>query len=87
MNRTLRNIFATGVTVLTLTGATAMQANAAYMGYGNGDPGNWDFWQEQRGGATAPGATATTKPTHHASAHHQHHVAKPNAAKPTTKQY
>ena len=73
MNRTLRNIFASGAAILALTGATAMQANATYLGYGNGDPGNWDLWQEQHSGAT----TTTTKPMHHASAHHQHHVAKP----------
>ena len=72
MNRTLRNIFASGAAILALTGATAMQANATYLGYGNGDPGNWDLWQEQHGGATT-----TTKPMHHASVHHQHHVAKP----------
>jgi len=33
----------------TLMLATA-PANASYLGYGNGDPGNWSLWDEQNGG-------------------------------------
>lgn len=34
-------------------------ANAAYLGYGNGDPGGWDFNTEQAGGpCNLPGARA-----------------------------
>ena len=40
---------------LMLTGATAMQASATYLGYGNGDPGNWDLWTEQH----PPGSSST----------------------------
>ena len=75
MNRTLKSFAATGAAILMLSGATAMQANAAYLGYGNGDPGDWSLWQEQNGGQSA------TKPQHFASAHHQHHAAKHNAEK------
>ena len=64
--------------VLVLVGATAMPASASYLGYGNGDPGNWDFWTEQKGGpaksaVAMPAATAAT-PVHHAQ-HHAHHEA------------
>jgi hypothetical protein len=86
MNRALRNTFAAGAAILALSGATAMQANATYLGYGNGDPGNWDLWQEQNGGATTT-TKPITKPMHHASAHHQHHVVKPGATKPALPHY
>jgi hypothetical protein len=48
------------------------------MGYGNGDPGNWDFWTEQNGGKSPEAAApAHVKTTHHNasythSAHHTH---------------
>jgi hypothetical protein len=75
MTHTLRNIAAAGAAILTLAGATAMQANAAYLGYGNGDSGNWSLWQEQNGGQSA------TKPTHRVAGRYQHHSARP-APKP-----
>lgn len=28
----------------------AVPASASYLGYGNGDPGDWDLWTEQAGG-------------------------------------
>lgn len=39
--------------------AVAASSNAAYLGYGNGDPGGWDFNTEQAGGpCNLPGARA-----------------------------
>lgn len=39
--------------------AVATSASAAYLGYGNGDPGNWDFATEQAGGpCNLPGQRA-----------------------------
>lgn len=48
MNPTLRNaaVVAIGAGLFT----APLEANASYLGYGNGDPGNWDFWTEQHGG-------------------------------------
>jgi hypothetical protein len=54
---------------LVLTGASAMQANAYYLGYGNGDPGNWDFWTEQHPNSSQTGYQST------APAPVQHHMA------------
>ncbi len=73
MTRVLRNITATCAAAVMLTGAASMAANAAYLGYGNGDPGNWDMWTEQSGGVkpTAPNHPTHAKAIHHASAHHQ----------------
>jgi hypothetical protein len=37
--------------------AVVGSANAEYLGYGNGDPGNWDYNTEQHGGpCNLPGA-------------------------------
>ena len=36
-----------------LLGLGTASANAMYLGYGNGDPGNWDFATEQAGGPCA----------------------------------
>ncbi|WP_439541499.1 hypothetical protein [Hyphomicrobium sp.] len=33
-----------------MAGAAVPAAHATYLGYGNGDPGNWDLWTEQAGG-------------------------------------
>ncbi len=38
--------------------ASAFSANAFYLGYANGDPGNWDFATEQAGGPCAHTADA-----------------------------
>ncbi|MGE0022603.1 MAG: hypothetical protein AB7S70_03105 [Hyphomicrobium sp.] len=58
---------------LVLAAAAVPAANAAYLGYGNGDPGNWDFWTEQNGGKpmtmsqqAAPQARITHRAVHHA---------------------
>jgi hypothetical protein len=50
MSRTAIRFVSGCASALFLLGATAMSANASYLGYGNGDPGNWDFWTEQNGG-------------------------------------
>ena len=49
MNHTLKGAVASCATILALLGA-ASAANATYLGYGNGDPGNWDLATEQKGG-------------------------------------
>jgi len=49
MNRALK----IGICVAAGIAAPALAtipASAEYMGYGNGDPGNWDFATEQAGG-------------------------------------
>ena len=59
MNRTLKTTVYAVAAVMMLS-AGAMRANADYTGYGNGDPGNWDFSTEQKGGpcSTADAAAA-----------------------------
>jgi hypothetical protein len=37
-------------------------ANAAYLGYGNGDPGNWGFATEQAGGPCGAGSARGIDP-------------------------
>jgi hypothetical protein len=37
-------------------------ANAEYLGYGNGDPGNWDFATEQAGGPCGKGSAQAIDP-------------------------
>ena len=62
-----------------LLGAASLSANATYLGYGNGVPGNWDLWTEQNNGIN-PDAEAPPqmrKPTHHrhaAAIHHHVHA-------------
>ena len=56
MNRTLKaTIF--GVAATAVLGLGAMNASAEYMGYGNGDPGNWDYNTEQHGGPCGSGVS------------------------------
>jgi hypothetical protein len=87
MNRALLNLAGGCTAALLMVGATAFSANANYLGYGNGDPGNWDLWTEQAGGPPpAPRAhvrhfhNAHTRIHHaqrHAHVHHQHQTGKP----------
>lgn len=85
MTGSLKSAAAACAAALVLAGAAAAPANAYYMGYGNGDPGNWDFWTEQNGGLNPEVATpAHVKTTHHygsasyaRSTHHAHHMQKP----------
>jgi pyocin large subunit-like protein len=87
MTRTLTSAAAACAVVLILAGAAAAPANAYYSGYGNGDPGNWDFWTEQNGGrnpeTAAPEHVTTAHhyaaSSHAHSAHHAHHAHKPSA--------
>ena len=45
----LRTLAIAGMAMFTLAIA-AVPASASYLGYGNGDPGDWDLWTEQAGG-------------------------------------
>lgn len=49
-----------GAALLSLGAVTA--ANAEYLGYGNGDPGNWDFATEQAGGPCGKGSAQAIDP-------------------------
>ncbi len=42
---------------MALAGAMSLPASASYLGYANGDPQNWDFYQEQHNGASPPDVT------------------------------
>ena len=53
MSPTKKHIL-TGGAALLLWGATSLAASAYYMGYANGDPGNWGFYEEQHNGASPP---------------------------------
>lgn len=65
----MRNIAAASAGALLLMGATAMGANAYYLGYGNGDTTNMDFWAEQHANADTGISAAPSHPAHvrHAS--------------------
>lgn len=81
MKRSLIHLAAACSSVLLAAAASSTAANAYYLGYGNGDPGNWDFWTEQNGGInpeTQAEARAVYVPRayemHHAPhAHYAHH--------------
>jgi hypothetical protein len=86
MTRSLARAAAACAAALILAGAAALPANAYYLGYGNGDPGNWDLWTEQNGGRN-PEMQAQTRTTysarepraHHARGEqHAHHMSKPH---------
>jgi hypothetical protein len=66
MKRAFGNVAAGCAAVALLMGASSGTAHAYYLGYGNGDPGNWDFWTEQNGGP--PPKTQVHR--HHAATHH-----------------
>jgi hypothetical protein len=61
MSPTTKHVLVGG-TALLIWGATSFAASAYYLGYANGDPGNWSFYQEQHYGATPPAAPAVTPP-------------------------
>lgn len=56
MNATFKYALA-GATAALIGTAMAASANASYLGYANGDPGNWGFYQEQHNGASPPAQT------------------------------
>ncbi len=78
----MKKLAGAGIAALILAGAS-IPASANYLGYGNGDPGNWDFWTEQNGGRT-PSAPAHIRAAHHVPATHHHSStpAKLHEAKP-----
>ncbi len=47
MKHALRNVAAGSLAAALLMGVSTLAANASYLGYGNGDPGSWSFYQEQ----------------------------------------
>ena len=69
---TLRTAALAGALLLGMSAMTA--ANAEYLGYGNGDPGNWDFATEQSGGPCGKGTARTIDPA----------TGQPSAARSTT---
>ncbi len=56
MNATLKATIL-GVAAAMVLGLGAVNANAEYLGYGNGDPGNWDYNTEQHGGPCGSGVS------------------------------
>jgi carbohydrate-selective porin OprB len=73
MKHGLKNVAAGCAAVALLIGASAGAANASYLGYGNGDPGNWGFWDEQHGG---PAHKAKAQSHAHHMAMHHHYLSK-----------
>ncbi len=69
MKHPLRNVAAGCAAAALLAGASSGAANAYYLGYGNGDPGNWSFWTEQQGG---PPHKSKVNVQHAAASHHHH---------------
>ncbi|MCC7251682.1 hypothetical protein [Hyphomicrobium sp.] len=80
MNRSKTRVALASAAAL-FAASAAVPASAAYLGYGNGDPGNWDLWTEQNGGrnpevqAQTRTHTATPRSVHHA--HNSHHMRQP----------
>jgi hypothetical protein len=68
MNATMKYMLAAGAAALFAT-AMAASAEADYLGYANGDPANWDFYQEQHNGASPPKVAAPAAP-YYVSPHH-----------------
>jgi len=71
MKHGLRNVATGFAAVALLMGVSTGAANANYLGYGNGDPGNWDLWTEQAGGPQHK----TQAHVHHAALH-RHYMSK-----------
>ena len=58
MNATMKCMLAGGAAALIGT-VMASSAEANYLGYANGDPANWGFYEEQHNGASPPEPVAT----------------------------
>jgi hypothetical protein len=58
MNATIKYLLAGGMAAVLGTALAAASAEASYLGYANGDPGNWGFYEEQHNGASPPAAAA-----------------------------
>ena len=69
MKHALRNIAAGSLAAALLMGASSLAANASYLGYGNGDPGNWSFYQEQH--PPLPAKTSMSN-VQHTTAHYHY---------------
>lgn len=61
MSPTTKHVLVGGAAFL-IWGATSLAASAYYLGYANGDPGNWDFYQEQHNGVSPPAAPTVAPP-------------------------
>jgi hypothetical protein len=61
MNRTLKLAICVSAGIM-MQSAIVAPANAAYLGYGNGDPGNWDLTTEQAGGPCGIGSARGIDP-------------------------
>jgi hypothetical protein len=68
MKHGLKNIAAGGAALALLFVASAGAANASYLGYGNGDPGNWGFYDELH----PHHAKAHASNVHRTSVHHRY---------------
>jgi hypothetical protein len=75
MGSIIKSILAGSAAVL-LWGGTSFPASAYYLGYGNGDPQNWGFYEEQHNGASPPPSAGGPPPIipHVAPVHHGHIV-------------
>jgi len=62
MNQALRTTVLACAGAMLVGLATVSGANAEYTGYGNGDPGNWDFATEQAGGPCGKGTARAIDP-------------------------
>lgn len=71
MKRPLIHLAAACGSVLLAAAAVSTTANAYYLGYGNGDPENWDFWTEQNGGIN-PETQAQARPMYVPRAYEAH---------------
>lgn len=60
---TMTKYVLTGSAAALLGTAMAASAQANYLGYANGDPANWGFYEEQHNGASPP-ETAVAPPTY-----------------------
>jgi hypothetical protein len=69
MNATMKYMLAAGAAALFAT-AMAASAEADYLGYANGDPANWDFYQEQHNGASPLEAATAPAARYYVSPHH-----------------
>jgi hypothetical protein len=83
MNCSAKSLAAACGSALLLACAT-LPASAAYLGYGNGDPGNWDFWTEQKSGhAVNTGMQSEAPAPHKKAVHRAHHQIHNEGAKET----
>jgi len=73
MTLSIKALVAAAATALSVC-VFSLPASAFYMGYANGDPENWSFYQEQHNGASPPADTAFPVDHHHARIVHNGRV-------------